>query len=45
MARLIEVLVEYEAPCSPKDLSVLAADKVMHLAERYDWRSGWGSRL
>jgi hypothetical protein len=31
MARLIEVLVEYEEPCSPKDVQLLAADKVTDL--------------
>lgn len=31
MARLIEVLVEYEEPCSLKDVQLLAADKVTDL--------------
>jgi hypothetical protein len=31
MSRLIEVLVEYDAPCSPTDVQVLAADKVLDL--------------
>ncbi|MGY1684962.1 hypothetical protein ACI8AK_05165 [Geodermatophilus sp. SYSU D00867] len=31
MARLLEVLVEYEEPCSPKDVQLLAADKVLDL--------------
>jgi len=29
MGRLIEVLVEHAAPCSPRDVQVLAADKVL----------------
>jgi len=31
MSRLVEVLVEYDAPCSPTDVQVLAADKVLDL--------------